>query len=253
MAAAPWIVSDELWELIEPLLPKKERRFRYPGRRRCDDRLALQGISFVLHTGAASRRVATGGRLGRLHLSLLARLRAAGELEWSRAIADSSQVQAKKGGAETGPSPVGRGRPGCKHHLLVDATGIPLAFSVTAGNRNDVTQLIPLLDAVPPVAGVSGRPRRRPDTLIADRGLRPRQVPPARAGARRQAADRAPSDRTRLRARPLPLGRRAHLRLAAQPQAPPHPLRTPRRHPPRTPRARLLSHLLPPAPELNLK
>jgi transposase len=44
---------------------------------------------------------------------------------------------------------VDRGRPGSKQHLLVDATGIPLAFSVTGGNRNDVTQLIPLLDAVP--------------------------------------------------------------------------------------------------------
>ena len=76
----------------------------------------------------------------------------------------------EKGGSETGPSPVDRGRPGCKHHLLVDATGIPLAFSVTGGNRNDVTQLIPLLDAVPAVAGLRGRPRRRPDTVIADRG-----------------------------------------------------------------------------------
>jgi transposase len=54
--------------------------------------------------------------------------------------------------------------------LLVDATGIPLAFSVTGGNRNDVTQLIPLLEAVPAVAGRPGRPRRRPDSLIADRG-----------------------------------------------------------------------------------
>jgi hypothetical protein len=35
MAVAPWIVSDELWELFEPLLPKKERRFRYPGRGTC--------------------------------------------------------------------------------------------------------------------------------------------------------------------------------------------------------------------------
>ncbi len=104
-----------------------------------------------------------------LHALLLARLRAAGELEWSRAIADSSQVQAK-GGAETCPSPVDRGRPGSNHHLLVDATGIPLAFSVTGGNRNDVTQLIPLLDGVPAVRGAVGRPRRRPDSLIADRG-----------------------------------------------------------------------------------
>jgi transposase len=76
----------------------------------------------------------------------------------------------EKRGAETGPSPVDRGRPGSKHHLLVEATGIPLAFSVTGGNRNDVTQLIPLLDGVPAVRGVVGRPRRRPDRLIADRG-----------------------------------------------------------------------------------
>ncbi len=34
MAVAPLIVSDELWELVEPLLPRKERRFRYPGRKR---------------------------------------------------------------------------------------------------------------------------------------------------------------------------------------------------------------------------
>jgi len=53
---------------------------------------------------------------------------------------------------------------------LVDGTGIPLAWTVTGGNRNDVTQLIPLLDAVPAVAGRVGRPRRRPDRLSADRG-----------------------------------------------------------------------------------
>src|SRR3954452_16958900 len=51
MATAPWIVSDELWGLVEPLLPVKERRFRYPGRKRLPDRLALQGILFVLQTG----------------------------------------------------------------------------------------------------------------------------------------------------------------------------------------------------------
>jgi transposase len=76
----------------------------------------------------------------------------------------------EKGGSETGPSPVDRGRPGSKHHLLVDGTGIPLAFALTGGNRNDITQLIPLIDSVPAVGGVAGRPRRRPDCLIADRG-----------------------------------------------------------------------------------
>jgi transposase len=55
VAAKPWVVPDELWERIEPLLPKVERRFRYPGRKRLPDRQALQGILFVLQTGIAWR------------------------------------------------------------------------------------------------------------------------------------------------------------------------------------------------------
>jgi transposase len=76
----------------------------------------------------------------------------------------------EKRGSETGPSPVDRGRAGSKHHLLVDATGIPLAFTLTGGNRHDSTQLIPLLDRIPAVAGLVGRPRHRPDQVIGDRG-----------------------------------------------------------------------------------
>jgi hypothetical protein len=41
---------------------------------------------------------------------------------------------------------------------------------LTGGNRNDITQLIPLLQAVPPVWGKRGRPRRRPDVVLGDRG-----------------------------------------------------------------------------------
>ena len=52
---------------------------------------------------------------------------------------------------------------------MVDATGIPLAWTLTGGNRHDVTQLIPLVDRVPPVGGRVGRPRCRPDRLAADR------------------------------------------------------------------------------------
>jgi transposase len=76
----------------------------------------------------------------------------------------------EKGGSETGPSPVDRARKGSKHHLLVDGSGLPLAWSLTGGNRNDITQLIPLVDKVPPVRGKVGRPRKRPDRVTADRG-----------------------------------------------------------------------------------
>ncbi|QHZ00087.1 Transposase DDE domain protein [Streptomyces sp. S4.7] len=48
--------------------------------------------------------------------------------------------------------------------------GIPLAVSLTGGNRNDVIQLMPLLAKIPSVPGLVGRPRRRPDVLLGDRG-----------------------------------------------------------------------------------
>ena len=44
-------MSDELWELVEPLIPKVPRRCRLPGRKRIDDRQVLTGIVFVLQTG----------------------------------------------------------------------------------------------------------------------------------------------------------------------------------------------------------
>jgi transposase len=70
----------------------------------------------------------------------------------------------------TGPSPVDRARTGSKHHLITDSAGVPLAISLTGGNRNDVTQLLPLIDGIGPVAGKVGRPRKRSDRLLADRG-----------------------------------------------------------------------------------
>lgn len=73
-------------------------------------------------------------------------------------------------GEHTGPSPVDRRKPGSKHHLITDGTGIPLAATLTGGHRNDVTQLLPLLDTIPPIRGVVGKPWRRPRYLYADRG-----------------------------------------------------------------------------------
>lgn len=107
------IVSDELWEIVEPLIPKVERRFRYPGRKRIPDRQVLTGILFVLRTGipwedlpqemgcgsgvTCWRRLRDWQEQGvweRLHEVLLARLHAAGEIDWQRAAIDSSHVRA---------------------------------------------------------------------------------------------------------------------------------------------------------------
>ena len=58
---------------------------------------------------------------------------------------------------------------------MVDRAGIPLAEFITAANVNEVTLLAEILDAVPPVGGRSGRPRRRPTKLHADKGYRSRK------------------------------------------------------------------------------
>lgn len=47
----PWIVSDELWSLIEPLLPEPGPKLVEGRRPRIPDRQALCGILFVLHAG----------------------------------------------------------------------------------------------------------------------------------------------------------------------------------------------------------
>jgi hypothetical protein len=107
---------------------------------------------------AATARTAAGRATGRRS----ARLVQGGDRQRTRPGA--------QGRPKTGPSPVDRARTGSKHHVLTEAAGIPLAVSLTGGHRHDVTQLLPLIEQIPPVRGKPGRPRRRPDQLYADRG-----------------------------------------------------------------------------------
>ncbi|MFJ2877191.1 IS5 family transposase [Streptomyces sp. NPDC086796] len=184
------LVPDDLWDRVAPLLPPPpERRHRHPGRLRVPDRTALAGVLFVLRTGVAWRDVPAetvgcsgvtawrrlqdwteAGVWPRLHAALLTELRRADLLDLDDCSVDGSHVRALKGGTKFGPSPVDRARPGSKHHLIVDRHGTPLAVTLTGGNRHDVTQLLPLLDAVPAIRGARGRPRRKPRCLYADRG-----------------------------------------------------------------------------------
>jgi hypothetical protein len=54
--------------------------------------------------------------------------------------------------------------------LVTDANGVPLATTLTGANRHDVTQLLPLVEAIPPVRGVRGAPLRKPQSVMGDRG-----------------------------------------------------------------------------------
>ena len=62
-----------------------------------------------------------------------------------------------------------RGKNGSKHHLATDANGVPLAATLTGANRHDVTQLLPLVEKIPPVRGRRGAPLRKPEAVMGDR------------------------------------------------------------------------------------
>src|SRR5438132_11877594 len=103
------LVSDGLWARIEPLLPRVERRYRYPGRKPIDNRQVLTGILFVLKTGipwedlpqemgcgsgmTCWRRLRDWQAAGvweQLHQALLCALHCVDQLDWSRAVVDSA-------------------------------------------------------------------------------------------------------------------------------------------------------------------
>jgi transposase len=109
------LVSDELWEIIEPLLPPEPPKPK-GGRPRMDDRAALTGIVFVLKSGipwemlpkemgcgsgsTCWRRLRDWQEAGvweELHRVLLDRLGEVDEIDWERASLDSASVSAKRG------------------------------------------------------------------------------------------------------------------------------------------------------------
>jgi transposase len=110
------LVDDGFWEVLERLLP--ERPAQRTGRPRVSDRAAFTAIVFVLVTGVPWRMVPkeigcsgvtawrrlrdwqAAGVWERLHRELLRRLNAAGQLDWSRGIVDSSQIRALQGGPD---------------------------------------------------------------------------------------------------------------------------------------------------------
>src|SRR3990170_6365709 len=106
------LVTDELWTVVEPLLPKQPPKPK-GGRPRVNDRAALTGILFVLKSGIPwemlPQEMGCGSGMTcwrrlrewqearvwqRLHESLLAKLREADRIDWSRAVVDSGFIRA---------------------------------------------------------------------------------------------------------------------------------------------------------------
>ena len=117
------LVSDDLWQEIEPLLPRK-RASRKGGRPTADNRSCLLGIVFVLRTGCpwnllpfelggvsgvtCWRRFSewtTAGVWPEVHQRLLNRLGRLGHVNLDRAVIDSASVRAVFGGSTPAQTP----------------------------------------------------------------------------------------------------------------------------------------------------
>jgi transposase len=138
------VLDDALWALIEPLLPPpKRRRRRHPGRKPLGNREALTGIVFVLKTGipweflpqemgcgsgmTCWRRLRDWQTLGvweKIHQVLLARLQEADQIDWERAVVDSTSVRAVFGGRRPGRIP----RIAGKRDRSTMCSPMPMAF-----------------------------------------------------------------------------------------------------------------------------
>ncbi|WP_428480988.1 IS5 family transposase [Pseudomonas chlororaphis] len=176
-----------LWAALEPLIPEFVPSSKGGRRRSVDDRAALNGILFVLHTGIPWEDLPQALGFGsgltcwrrlrdwqeadvwdRLHLAMLRRLCEHDQIDWERARLDGASVPSPpRGGQETGPNPTDRGKLGSKQHLVVDAKGAP--FGHYGANRHHSIVFEPTLEAIAAVPGLNGRPCKRPSKLHADK------------------------------------------------------------------------------------
>ncbi|MGW3044168.1 IS5 family transposase [Kitasatospora sp. NPDC001159] len=201
-------LTDAAWVRIEPLLPKHDGAGR-PWR---DHRQVVNGVLWRLRTGAPWRDLPSrygpwqtvyrrfahwekDGTWAKLLEEVQVRDDAVGAVEWTVSI-DSTVARAhqhaagarKKGNAPEDESEdpaavarreaLGRSRGGLttKVHLAVDGRGLPLSVVLSTGNTADCTMLPAVLDAIRVPRAGSGRPRTRPDRVVADRAYSSRKI-----------------------------------------------------------------------------
>jgi transposase len=172
-------LTDRQWAFIQPLLPPPA----HTGRPRADDRRTIEGILFILITccrwqdlppeyGAPTtvwRRLRRWGEEGvweRIWRAARATLDQQRKLDWSMAFLDGSCAPAKKGGEKVGITKKGKET---KWVVVVDGRGLPLGFHLESANTAEVKLAEQTLDTIS-VPRPRGRPKRRPEKLVADRG-----------------------------------------------------------------------------------
>lgn len=180
------LLSDDLWNLIAPLLPAHPPSAK-GGRPRVPDRACLCGILYVLREGIRWQSLPTAlgwgsgstcfrrfqewtaaGVWEKVHGHVVAALAERDLLQLGSAVVDSASVRALAGGEHTGPNPTDRAKHGVKRHLVTDGQGVPLVVQIGPANRRDEQWLPSLLWWLWIVVCHLGG--RMPRELLADRG-----------------------------------------------------------------------------------
>jgi transposase len=195
-------LTDAQWAVLEPLLPRGKKAGRPP---KWTKRQLIDGIRWRVRVGAPWRDVPAlygpwqtvyglfrrwqrDGTWRRIVTGLQARADTEGLICWDVSVDSTvsrahqhaagarTQPQLQKeppGGAEGEPPDhaLGRSRGGwtTKLHLACEQGQKPLSMLLTAGQRGDSPQFIPVLDGIRVPRPGGGRPRTRPDRVLADK------------------------------------------------------------------------------------
>ncbi len=184
-------LTDAQWERLRPLLPPQKPR---TGRPANDHRTVLEGILWILRTGAPWRdlpprfgargtvssrfyRWRQTGVWDRLLAAVQTEADADGRPDWTLHFVDGTTVRAHQHaagakGSDGDTEALGRSRGGfsTKIHLRAERRGKPVVFAVTPGQRHEQAAVEGLLDRGAVKRRRRGRPRLRPDRLGGDKG-----------------------------------------------------------------------------------
>ncbi|MER5959872.1 IS5 family transposase [Streptomyces longhuiensis] len=195
------VITDAMWDRIEPLMPADPVR----GRRWADHRRTLEAIAWKYRTCSPWRdlpdelgsfqtahkrliRWAVDGTWERILAAVLASAEGADDIGWTVSVdstvcrAHQHAAGARKKGApgrtEPGDHALGRSRGGLstKVHLASDGLARPLALCVTAGQAGDAPAFETVMAGIRVPRSGPGRPRTRPDAVLADRAYSSRAI-----------------------------------------------------------------------------
>jgi putative transposase len=180
-------ISDELWEVLQPLLP--EHRNTHPlggGRPRRPDRECADAIFYVLRTGCQWKALdatdlvpgstahdrfqewVEAGVFFRLWQIGVERFDELKGIDWEWLSMDGAITKAPLGGEDTGRNPTDRGKQGTKRSLLTEGHGVPIGLAVEGANRHDMKLVRETIESI-----VVDRPEpteEQPQNMCLDKG-----------------------------------------------------------------------------------